>query len=107
MVFKAPSERKLINMRRNHLTWRNRTRSTLEIKAKKAVGLSVNKNNLFLSSLICSFCAPIIIIIINLSICGYLMNAARSKIWNSYAVQRSSVIFYLACTIDVYSLNLS
>ena len=105
MVFKAPSERKLINMRRNHLTWRNRTRSTLEIKAKKAVGLSVNKNNLFLSSLICSVCAPIIIII-NLSICGYLMNAARSKIWNSYAVQRSSVIFYLACIIHVYSLNL-
>lgn len=105
MVFKAPSERNLINMRRNHLTWRNRTRSTLEIKAKKAVGLSVNKNNLSLSTLICSVCAPIIII--NLSICGYLMNAARSKIWNSYAVQRSSVIFYLARTIDVYSLNLS
>lgn len=37
MVFKAPSKRKLINMRRNHLTWRNRTRSTLENKAKKPV----------------------------------------------------------------------
>ena len=30
------------------------------------------------------------------------MNAARSKIWNSYAVPRSSVIFYLAYIMDVY-----